>query len=66
MTNFPDMSFNQPDIDYYNERTKNEYVQTRGFLILHYKAATRDDSALWNLRTRNGYFSVAREVHRYL
>ncbi|MFT6907336.1 MAG: tryptophan halogenase, partial [Oleiphilaceae bacterium] len=48
MTNFPDMSFNQPDIDYYNERTKTEYVQIRDFLILHYKATTRDDSPFWN------------------
>jgi tryptophan halogenase len=48
MTNFPDMSFNQPDIDYYNERTKAEYIQIRDFLILHYKATTRDDSPFWN------------------
>ncbi|TWX69061.1 tryptophan halogenase family protein [Colwellia sp. C1TZA3] len=48
MTNFPDMSFNQPDIDYYNERTKAEYMQIRDFLILHYKATTRDDSPFWD------------------
>ena len=48
MTNFPDMSFNQPDIDYYNERTKAEYILIRDFLILHYKATKRDDSPFWN------------------
>jgi tryptophan halogenase len=48
MTNFPDKSFNQPDIDYYNEKTKMEYVQVRDFLILHYKATKRDDSPFWN------------------
>ena len=48
MTNFPDKSFNQPDIDYYNQRTHLEYKQVRDFLILHYKATTRDDSPFWN------------------
>ncbi|GEA09890.1 tryptophan halogenase family protein [Alteromonas sp. KUL49] len=47
MTNFPDKSFNQPDIDYYNARTRLEYEQIRDFLILHYKATTRDDSEFW-------------------
>ncbi|MBF7072313.1 tryptophan 7-halogenase [Glaciecola sp. MH2013] len=48
MTNFPDKSFNQPDIDYYNEKTRLEYEQVRDFLILHYKATKRDDSPFWN------------------
>ena len=47
LTNFPDRAFNQPDIDYYNRRTRLEYEQVRDFLILHYKATTRDDSAFW-------------------
>jgi tryptophan halogenase len=42
------MAFNQADIDFYNERTKTEYVHIRDFLILHYKATTRDDSPFWN------------------
>jgi tryptophan halogenase len=48
LTNFPDRTFNQPDIDYYNRRTRQEYEQVRDFLILHYKATTRDDSPFWN------------------
>ncbi len=48
MANFPDKSFNQPDIDYYNTRTRLEYEQVRDFIILHYYATERDDSPFWN------------------
>jgi len=48
MTNFPDKHFNQPDIDYYNQRTQLEYEQVRDFLILHYCVTDRDDSLFWN------------------
>lgn len=48
MTNFPDKTFNQPDIDYYNRRTRLEFEQVRDFIILHYKATGRDDSPFWD------------------
>ncbi len=48
MTNFPDKTFNQPDIDYYNRRTRLEYEYIRDFIVLHYKATERDDSPFWN------------------
>lgn len=48
LTNFPDKSFNQPTIDYYNERTRLEYEQVRDFLVLHYYVTKRDDSPFWN------------------
>ena len=47
LTNFPDINFNQADIDYFNERTALEYQQTRDFLILHYVATQREDSEFW-------------------
>ena len=47
MTNFPDKTFNRPDQDHYNRKTRAEYEQVRDFLILHYKATRRDDTAFW-------------------
>ena len=48
MANFPNKDFTQSNIDYFNSRTLLEYEQVRDFLILHYKATTRDDSPFWN------------------
>lgn len=48
LTNFPDRTFNQKDIDYFNQRTHLEFEQIRDFIILHYKATMRDDSDFWN------------------
>jgi tryptophan halogenase len=48
LANFPDRSFNQPDIDHYNRRTILEFEQVRDFIILHYKATDRTDSPFWN------------------
>jgi len=47
MSFFPDKKFNQAEIDFYNHRTAVEYEQIRDFLILHYKATQRDDTAFW-------------------
>ncbi len=47
MASFPDKEFSQTNIDYFNERTLTEYEQVRDFLILHYKATTRDDTPFW-------------------
>jgi tryptophan halogenase len=44
---FPDRGFDQVDIDTFNRLCDKEYEQIRDFLILHYKASTRDDSAFW-------------------
>ena len=48
MTNWPDKTFNQPDIDYFNRKTQEEYEQVRDFLILHYHATTRSDTPFWD------------------
>ena len=45
---FPWAGFDQADVDDYNRQTALEYEQIRDFLILHYKATERTDSAFWN------------------
>ena len=66
MTNFPDKSFNQPDIDYFNRRTMAEYEQVRDFIILHYKATERDDTPFWNYcRTMDVPQSLAERMAIY-
>ncbi len=47
MASFPDKNFAQSNVDYYNARTKLEYEQVRDFLILHYYATDREDTAFW-------------------
>lgn len=39
---------NQTQEDAFNRLTGKEYERIRDFLILHYKATTRDDSEFWN------------------
>lgn len=45
---FPNSGFNPADIAEYNQQTQFEYERIRDFVILHYKATQRDDSAFWN------------------
>jgi tryptophan halogenase len=44
---FPDRRFEAAEIDQYNRMTTWEYERIRDFLILHYTATERDDSAFW-------------------
>jgi len=44
---FPDMGFNPLSIAEYNRRTAHEYELVRDFIVLHYHATRRDDSAYW-------------------
>jgi tryptophan 7-halogenase len=48
MAMFPDKSFAPVDIDRYNRILKTETEEIRNFLVLHYKATTRDDSPFWD------------------
>ena len=45
---FPDKGFDQREIDRYNAFLVEEYERIRDFVILHYHATERDDSAFWN------------------
>jgi tryptophan halogenase len=45
---FPHAGFDAADIAEYNAQTSFEYERIRDFIILHYKATKRDDTAFWN------------------
>jgi tryptophan halogenase len=45
---FPDKRFQQPDIDRFNRVMQFEYETIRDFLILHFKATRRNDTAYWD------------------
>lgn len=47
---FPDRSFRQADIDFYNRITALEYEQIRDFIILHYFANERREEPFWDER----------------
>ena len=75
MTYFPDKHFNQADIDFFNDRTLLEYEQTRDFLVLHYVATQREDSAFWkycknmnipdSLKTRINIYKENARLYRH-
>jgi tryptophan 7-halogenase len=48
MSMFPDRDFDQATIDRYNRIILTEYEEIRDFLILHYHATERTDSAFWD------------------
>jgi tryptophan 7-halogenase len=45
---FPNLDFSSADIDEYNRQTTTEFEQIRDFIVLHYHATRRSDSAFWN------------------
>ncbi len=45
---FPDREFSAIDRDDYNAQIGQAFEQVRDFIILHYKATTRDDTEFWN------------------
>ncbi len=45
---FPSRGFSQVDIDEFNRQSLVEYEQIRDFIVLHYHATQRSDSAFWN------------------
>jgi tryptophan halogenase len=47
LTLFPDRGFDPALVAEYNRQTRAEYVQTRDFIALHYKATERDDTPFW-------------------
>ena len=47
LTFFPDRGFSGVETDEANRIMREEYERIRDFIILHYKANARDDTALW-------------------
>jgi tryptophan halogenase len=48
MSLFPTRRFEPVEIDRFNAVTVREYVDIRDFLVLHYKATERNDTAFWD------------------
>ena len=48
LTFFPTRAFDAPEIEEFNRQTLREYEDIRDFLVLHYKATERSDTAFWD------------------
>ncbi len=48
MALFPSRAFGEHEIARFNRETLHDYVSIRDFLVLHYKATERDDTAFWD------------------
>ncbi|MFL6844452.1 MAG: tryptophan halogenase family protein [Allosphingosinicella sp.] len=60
---FPDRRFDPVERDEYNRQMKDVYEDCRDFIILHYKATRRRDSAFWDYcRTMDVPDSLARKI----
>ena len=44
---FPQGEIKQTNVDEYNKQTLEEMDRVRNFIVLHYHATQRDDSAFW-------------------
>jgi tryptophan halogenase len=44
---FPDRAFRRPEIEAYNHHMIDQHRRTRDFILLHYKASERRDTAFW-------------------
>ncbi len=45
---FPDRRFDPVERDEYNRQMRDIYEDVRDFIVLHYKATTRDDTPFWD------------------
>lgn len=63
---FPNKDFHQSPIDEFNQQINREYERIRDFLILHYHATQRTDSAFWNyVRTMSIPDDLAHKIDLY-
>jgi tryptophan halogenase len=49
VSQFPDLGFSPTRIAEYNRQCTNEFEKIRDFLVLHYRANAKSDSAFWRL-----------------
>lgn len=64
---FPDLAFDQAVVDEFNYQTDEEFERIRDFIILHYKATTRDDTPFWNhCRTMDVPASLQRKIDLWM